>query len=84
MAIPLITSNKLIGILSICSPNQICNARDAQLISIIASQAAALIEINKLLIRAQNSAIIFWSANSGIININDKTEIVVFNKEEKE
>ncbi|HHU70359.1 MAG TPA: GAF domain-containing protein [Thermoanaerobacterales bacterium] len=83
MAIPLITSNKLIGILSISSPEpNLYNARDAQLISIIASQAAALIEINKLLIRAQKfSDNILECANSGIIAINDKTEIVVFNKE---
>ncbi len=83
MAIPLITSNKLIGILSISSPKpKLYDVKDAQLISIIASQAAALIEINKLLIRAQKfSNNILECANSGIIAINSKIEIIVFNKE---
>lgn len=83
LAVPLIVAGNVSGILSIShSKPNIYGIKDVQLISIIASQVAALIEINKLLIRTQKfSDNILECINSGIMAVNDKTEVILFNKE---
>lgn len=83
IAVPLITSDHVIGILSIShSKPNLYGPKDVEIISIIASQAAALFEINKRFLRTKSfSDHILQSVNSGVMVINDKLEVIAFNQE---
>lgn len=82
IAVPLINSGDLVGILSISHDKpHLYKERDAQIISIIASQIATLIGSNKMLLRTkQISNHFLQSINSGVIAINNNLEIIIFNK----
>lgn len=83
IAVPLIYADKVVGILSIShSEPDLYEAKYAQIISIIAAQIAALIETNKLYLRAQKfSNNILESINSGVIAVNEEEKIITFNRE---
>lgn len=82
LAVPLIVGNDLIGILSMSSssPSRY-KQQDVELITIIASQAAAILQLNnevKETTRFSNH--ILENINSGVIVIDSSYKIIVFNK----
>lgn len=82
LAVPLILGDKIIGILSVSSskPHEY-SQYDVQMIGIIAAQGAALMELNANVTEAKNfTNQILENVNSGVIVINDKYEIITFNK----
>ncbi|HAQ41189.1 MAG TPA: hypothetical protein DCM73_10405 [Clostridiales bacterium] len=82
LAVPLVVGNRSIGILSVSSSNinQYDNY-DVQMINIIASQAAVLLELNNNITEAQRfSNKILDNVNSGIMVIDDRHKIIIFNK----
>lgn len=86
LAVPLIVGNKLIGILSIsCSkPNQF-SIKHIEMITIIASQGAALLQLNNEINEAKRfSNYILDNINSGVIAIDRNYNIIVFNKSAEE
>ena len=81
MAIPLVVGDTIVGILSVsCSrPNQY-TSYDMQMISIIASQAAAFLELNEYISEIEMvSAQILEKVNSGVMVIDSEYRILVFN-----
>lgn len=81
MAIPLLVGNKVIGILSVsCSkPNQYTDY-DVKIISILASQAAAFLELNKYISDIEKmSDQILENVNSGVMVVDNQLYIKVFN-----
>lgn len=82
LAVPLIAGNILIGILSIsCSKPHQYNKSDVEMITIIASQVAALLELNNEINAAKRfSNHILENINSGVIVIDAEYKIMVFNK----
>lgn len=83
MAVPLIASNHVIGILSISNSRPaMFRQRDVQMISIIGSQIAAILEANRALNQTrQFSDHILENVNSGIIVIDIMQRIITFNKQ---
>ncbi len=83
MAVPLIVSNNVIGILSISNSKPgMFKQRDVQMISIIGSQIAAILEANRALSETrQFSNHILENVNSGIIVIDKMQRVVTFNKQ---
>ena len=82
LAVPLVVGDKAIGILSISNsmPNEY-SEYDVQMINIIASQAAVLLELNSNITETQRfSNQILDNVNSGIMVINDDKKIIIFNK----
>jgi len=82
LAVPLIVGDRVIGILSVSSskPHEY-DEYDVQMISIIASQGAVLMELNNNIAEAQNfSNQILENVNSGVIVVNNEYEIQSFNK----
>lgn len=82
LAVPLVVGDKLIGILSVSSSN--INQYDdyeVQMISIIASQAAVLLELNNNITETKRfSNKILDNVNSGIMVIDSCSRIIIFNK----
>lgn len=81
MAVPLVVGDKVIGILSISSskPYQYTEY-DMQMISIITSQGASLLELNANLAEVEQfSDQILENINSGVIVTNADFEILIFN-----
>jgi PAS domain S-box-containing protein len=83
MAVPLIVSNHVIGILSISnSKPDMFRQKDVQMISIIGSQVAAILEANRTLNETrQFSNHILENVNSGIIVIDNIQRVITFNKQ---
>jgi PAS domain S-box-containing protein len=83
MAVPLIVSDHVIGILSISNSRPgMFRQRDVQMISIIGSQIAAILEANRALNETrQFSNHILQNVNSGIIVIDKMRRIITFNKQ---
>ncbi len=83
MAVPLIVSDHVIGILSISNSRPgMFSQRDVQMISIIGSQIAALLEANRALNETQQfSNHILQNVNSGIIVIDKMHRVIRFNKQ---
>lgn len=82
LAVPLIVGDKTIGILSVSSSdmNQYDNY-EVQLINIIATQAAVLLELNSNIKESKSfSNKILDNANSGIMVIDKSNNIIIFNK----
>ncbi|MDP3386762.1 MAG: ATP-binding protein [Eubacteriales bacterium] len=82
LAVPLIVGNDLVGIMSMSSdqPN-LYRQQDVELISIIATQAAAILQLNIEVKEARNfSNHILENINSGVIAIDNEYRIIVFNK----
>lgn len=82
LAVPLVVGNRSIGILSVSSSsiNQYDNY-DVQMINIIASQAAVLLELNNNITETKRfSNKILDNVNSGIMVIDDSGKIIIFNK----
>lgn len=86
MAVPLIYENKVLGIISISHNDPgMYNEKDVQMMSIIASQVAAIVKINKLLQdRTQIHKHILQSINSGVMVIDGKKNITLLNKAAEE
>lgn len=82
LAVPLVTNNKVKGIISISSSKEYqFNEQDAELITILASQCAALLELNNEITQAKRfSNSILENMNSGVMVINNKKTIISFNK----
>lgn len=82
LAVPLIVGDKIIGILSVSSSNpHEYDEYDVNMINIIASQGAVLLELNNTITETKNfSNQILENVNSGVIVVNDKYEIITFNK----
>ncbi len=81
LAVPLVVGNKSIGILSVSSSiaNQY-NDYDVKMISILASQAAVLLELNINISETKRfSNKILDNVNSGIIVIDNDKKIIIFN-----
>lgn len=82
LAVPLVVGDKSIGILSVSSSkiNQYVDY-EVQLINIIASQAALLLELNNNIKETKNfSNKILDNVNSGIMVIDNSNNIIIFNK----
>lgn len=82
LAVPLIVGDNLIGILSVSSsqPNQYRETH-VEIITIIASQVAALMELNNEINETKRfSNHILENINSGVIVIDNNYKIIVFNK----
>ena len=81
LAVPLVVGNKSIGILSVSSSN--INQYDdyeLQMISIIASQAAVLLQLNNNINEMKKfSNKILDNVNSGIMVIDNRNKITIFN-----
>ncbi len=82
LAVPLIVENRLVGILSVSySKPYDYKENDVEMITIIASQGASLLELNNKVNEAERfSSHILENINSGVIAIDEKYNIVVFNK----
>ena len=82
LAVPLVVGDKIIGILSVSSSKaHEYDEYDVKMINIIASQGAVLLELNSNIIEAKNfSNQILENVNSGVVVVNDKYEIIIFNK----
>lgn len=82
IAVPLIVGNDVVGILSMSSSKpKKYKKQDVELISIIASQAAAILQLNNEVRKASNfSNYILENINSGVIAIDSNFTIIVFNK----
>jgi len=82
LAVPLVVGDKSIGILSVSNSkiNQYVDY-EVQLINIIASQAALLLELNNNIKETKNfSNKILDNVNSGIMVIDNSNNIIIFNK----
>lgn len=82
LAVPLVVGDKSIGILSVSSSkiNQYVDY-EVQIINIIASQAAVLLELNNNIKETKNfSNKILDNVNSGIMVIDKSNNIIIFNK----
>jgi len=81
MAVPLIYENKVLGILSVShNKPHVYKEKDVQMMSIIASQVAAIIKINKLLQdRTKIYKLILHSINTGVIVVDNRKKITLFN-----
>ncbi|WMJ77516.1 MULTISPECIES: GAF domain-containing sensor histidine kinase [unclassified Sedimentibacter] len=82
LAVPLVVGDKSVGILSVSSSktNQYVDY-EVQLINIIASQAALLLELNSNIKETKNfSNKILDNVNSGIMVIDNSSNIIIFNK----
>jgi PAS domain S-box-containing protein len=82
LAVPLVVGDKTIGILSVSSSkiNQYIDY-EVQLINIIASQAAVLLELNNNIKETENfSNKILDNVNSGIMVVDNSNNIIIFNK----
>lgn len=82
LAVPLVVGDKCIGILSVSSSktNQYVDY-EVQLIGIIASQAALLLELNNNIKETKNfSDKILDNVNSGIMVVDNFNNIIIFNK----
>ncbi len=82
LAVPLIVGNDLVGIMSMsCDQPNLYRQQDVELISIIASQAAAILQLNLEVKEARNfSSHILENINSGVIVMDSTYRIIVFNK----
>ncbi len=83
LSVPLIVGDRLVGILSVsCSKPKQFKIQDIQMITIIASQGAALLELsNEVRQKERFSNYILDNINSGVMVINKEYEIIIFNKE---
>lgn len=82
LSVPLIVGDELIGILSVsCSePDQIKN-EDVEMITLIASQGAALLKLNNEVNKAKRfSNYILENVNSGVLVLDNDYNIIVFNE----
>lgn len=81
MAIPLVVGDKIIGILSVsCSKPHQYTEYDMQMISIIASQGAAFLELNEYISEIEKiSDQILENVNSGVMVIDCDFKVLVFN-----
>lgn len=82
LAVPLVVGDKTIGILSVSSSkiNQY-DDYEVQVINIIASQAAVLLELNNNITETKKfSNKILDNVNSGIMVIDNLNKIIIFNK----
>jgi len=82
LAVPLVVGDKVIGILSVsCGKANQYDEYDVQMINIIASQGAVLLELNNNISEAQKFANqILENINSGVMVINNNNKIITFNK----
>ncbi|MDR7869363.1 MAG: ATP-binding protein [Tissierellaceae bacterium] len=81
MAIPLVVGDKIIGILSVsCSKPHQYTQYDMQMISIIASQGSAFLELNEYISDIEKmSNQILENVNSGVMVIDCDFNVLVFN-----
>ena len=81
MAIPLVVGDKIIGILSVsCSKPHQYTPYDMQMISIIASQGAAFLELHEYISEIEKvSDQILENVNSGVMVIDYDFKVLVFN-----
>lgn len=86
LAVPLVVGDKIIGILSVsCSKPHQYDEYDVQMINIISSQCAVLLELNNNITETKDlSNQILENVNSGVMVINDRYEVVTFNKSSEE
>lgn len=82
LAVPLVVGNKLVGIISIsCSQPYQYEDNDVEMITVIASQGAALLELNNKIKEANKfSNYILENINSGVMVIDSDYKIIVFNR----
>lgn len=82
LAVPLVVEDRVTGILSVsCSKANQYTEYDVQMINIIASQAAVLMELNSNIREVQKfSDQILENVNSGVMVIDSSNKIVTFNK----
>lgn len=82
IAVPLVVGDRVIGILSVsCSKANKYDEYDVQMINIIASQGAVLLELNNNISEMQKfSNQILENVNSGVMVINIDNNIITFNK----
>lgn len=83
LSVPLVVGDRLIGILSVsCSQPKQFKIQDVQMITIIASQGAALLELsNEIKQKERFSNYILDNMNNGVMVINKEYKIIIFNKE---
>lgn len=81
MAIPLIVGDKVIGIISVsCSEPHRYTEYDMKMISVIASQGAAFLELNEYIFESEMvSEQILENVNSGVMVIDNDYKVQVFN-----
>lgn len=82
LAVPLVVGDKIIGILSVSSSKPYeYDEYDVKMINIVTSQGAVLLELNNDIMEAENfSNQILENVNSGVVAVNGKYEIIIFNK----